>query len=103
MSFLVGSLAGAVATGGVYYGFSNLMQTRTAQHRHDLHHLATRLVDATATLPGPLPASKRIVEHPLKTMVQAQWNEHVASIYSTVGQWERDGSEWARKVLYGEA
>ncbi|KAF8558685.1 hypothetical protein OG21DRAFT_1404774 [Imleria badia] len=102
MSFLVGSLAGAVATGGVYYGFSNLIQTRTTQHRTDLHALSGRLVDApSTTLPGPPPASARIVARPFTTMVQAQWNAHVASVYATVGGWERRASAWAHKVLYG--
>ncbi|KAI9567769.1 hypothetical protein HD554DRAFT_2023428 [Boletus coccyginus] len=102
MSFLVGSLAGAVATGGVYYGFSNLIQTRTAQHRNDLHALSGRLVDASATTPGPLPASARIVERPFTTMLQSRWNEHVATVFSTVGRWERQASDGAKKVLYGE-
>ncbi|KAN0094607.1 hypothetical protein V8E55_002894 [Tylopilus felleus] len=103
MSFLVGSLAGAVATGGVYYGFSNLIQTRTAQHRTDLHRLSDTLVDASAGLPGPVPASKRIVERPFTTMLQARWNAHVAGAYATVGRWERRASEWTRRALYGQA
>ncbi|KAH9834751.1 uncharacterized protein C8Q71DRAFT_766217 [Rhodofomes roseus] len=36
MSFLVGPISGALAAGGVYYGFSTMIQTRTEQHRTDV-------------------------------------------------------------------
>ncbi|KAF8957528.1 hypothetical protein BDZ97DRAFT_104269 [Flammula alnicola] len=45
MSFLVGPVSGALVAGGVYYGFSNLIQTRTEQHIKDLHALSVRLVE----------------------------------------------------------
>jgi len=102
MSFLIGSLAGAVTTGGVYYGFSNLIQTRTAQHRDDLHTLSARLLGADTTIQGPAPASARIVERPFATMLQSRWNAHVANVFGTVGGWERKGSEWVHGMLYGE-
>ncbi|KAF9238047.1 hypothetical protein BU15DRAFT_88487 [Melanogaster broomeanus] len=102
MSFLAGSLAGALVTGGVYYGFSNLMQTRTAQHRSDLHVLSERLVSASTIIPSPAPASTRITYRPFTAMVQSQWNEQIASAFATVGTWERRASDWGRKLLYGE-
>ncbi|KAG8216090.1 hypothetical protein J3R82DRAFT_8091, partial [Butyriboletus roseoflavus] len=70
---------------------------------NSLHLLSERLVDASATIPGTLPASARIVERPFTTMLQSQWNEHVANVFSTVGKWERRASDWASKVLYGGA
>jgi altered-inheritance-of-mitochondria protein 5 len=33
MSFLLGTTAGALVAGGVYYGFSNLVHGRTVQHQ----------------------------------------------------------------------
>ncbi|KAF9224882.1 hypothetical protein BS17DRAFT_801679 [Gyrodon lividus] len=102
MSFLAGSLAGAVVTGGVYYGFSTLMQTRTAQHRSDLHVLSERLISASTIIPSPPPASTRIAHRPFTAMLKFQWNEQVANTFATVGGWERRASEWGRKLLYGE-
>ncbi|KIJ64681.1 hypothetical protein HYDPIDRAFT_89906 [Hydnomerulius pinastri MD-312] len=102
MSFVAGSLAGALVTGGVYYGFSNLMQTRTAQHRGDLHVLSERFINATTTIPSPPPASTRITERPFAAMLQSRWNEEVAGVFAAVGKWERQASDWGRKLLYGE-
>ncbi|KIJ16425.1 hypothetical protein PAXINDRAFT_113541 [Paxillus involutus ATCC 200175] len=102
MSFLAGSLAGALVTGGVYYGFSNLIQTRTAQHRSDLHVLSQRLIGASTIVPSPPPASTRITHRPFTSMLQSQWNEQVAGAFATVGRWERRASEWGRKLVYGE-
>ncbi|KAH7928879.1 hypothetical protein BV22DRAFT_1110251 [Leucogyrophana mollusca] len=103
MSFLVGSLAGALATGGVYYGFSNLIQTRTTQHRTDLHVLSERLVNASTIVPSPPPASMRISHRPFASLIQSRWNEEVAGLFASVGRWERRAEEWGRKVLYGDS
>ncbi|KAH0831223.1 hypothetical protein J3R83DRAFT_13802, partial [Lanmaoa asiatica] len=106
MSFLVGSLAGAVATGGVSRFLISFRAYFLPAARHDtysLHLLSEQLADASATIPGPLPASARIVERPFTTMLQSRWNEHVANVFSTVEGWERRASDWTRKVLYGEA
>lgn len=101
MSFLAGSVAGAVVSGGVYYGFSTLMQSRTAQLRTDLHFLSERLSTASTIVPPP-PASTRVVHRPFLTLVQSRWNQEVASIFATVAKWEQHASEWGRKLLYGE-
>ncbi|KAL4072138.1 hypothetical protein V8B97DRAFT_1503143 [Scleroderma yunnanense] len=102
MSFLAGSVAGALISGGVYYGFSSLMQTKTAQHRSDLHVLSERLVTASTIVPAPSPASTRIAHRPFITLIQSRWNEELASAFSAVARWERRASEWGRKALYGE-
>ncbi|KAI6026040.1 hypothetical protein EDC04DRAFT_228057 [Pisolithus marmoratus] len=101
MSFLAGSVAGALVSGGVYYGFSSLMQSKTAHLRADLHLLSERLVTASTIVPPP-PASTRIVHRPFLTLVQSRWNQEVASIFATLTRWEQHASEWGRKRLYGE-
>ncbi|KAH7910384.1 hypothetical protein BJ138DRAFT_1087763 [Hygrophoropsis aurantiaca] len=103
MSFLVGSLAGALTTGGIYYGFSNMIQTRTAQHRADLHTISDRLVNASSTIPSPPPASMRIAQRPLAELIESRWNDEVAGLFSYVGRWEQRAEEWGRKVLYGDS
>ncbi|KAG1740399.1 uncharacterized protein EDB91DRAFT_1053180 [Suillus paluster] len=101
MSFAAGSLAGALVMGGIYHGFSNLMQTRTAQHRADIHTLSERLVSASTTIPSPPPASTRITYHPLTSLIQSKWNNEVAGLFGTVCQWEQRAVELGKKVLYG--
>ncbi|KAI6002153.1 hypothetical protein EDD15DRAFT_2158442 [Pisolithus albus] len=105
MSFLAGSVAGAVVSGGVYYGFSTLMQSRyvvvTYFHASSLHSLSERLSSASTIVPPP-PASTRVVHRPFVTLVQSRWNQEVASIFATVAKWEQHASEWGRKLLYGE-
>ncbi|KIM60505.1 hypothetical protein SCLCIDRAFT_1216785 [Scleroderma citrinum Foug A] len=102
MSFVAGSVAGALISGGVYYGFSNLIQTRTTEHRSDLHNLSERLVTASSVVPSPSPASTRIAHRPFLALIQSRWNEELASAFSAVTRWERHASEWGRKMLYGE-
>ncbi|KAI6165307.1 hypothetical protein EDD17DRAFT_1472982 [Pisolithus thermaeus] len=99
MSFLAGSIAGAVVSGGVYYGFSSLMQSRCVVVI--LHLLSERLVTASTVL-SPPPASTRVVHRPFLTLVQSRWNQEVASVFATVAKWEQHASEWGRKLLYGE-
>ncbi|KAH7883022.1 hypothetical protein F5I97DRAFT_168563 [Phlebopus sp. FC_14] len=102
MSFVAGSLAGAIVTGGIYYGFSNLIQTRTTRLRSDLHILSERLINASTVVPSPPPASARIAQRPFVSLLQSKWNEELAGVFAAVGKWERTASDWGRKILYGE-
>ncbi|OBZ76294.1 ATP synthase subunit gamma, mitochondrial [Grifola frondosa] len=79
MSFLVGPVSGVLVAGGVYYGFSTMIQTKTEQHRSDLHKLSRRLVDASANIPAPKPASERIAHRPFLSMLQSRWNTQLES------------------------
>ncbi|KAG1859295.1 hypothetical protein F4604DRAFT_1793283 [Suillus subluteus] len=118
MSFVAGSLAGALVMGGVsivpqirirlivpllqiYHGFSNLVQTRTAQHRADIHILSERIANASTTIPSPPPASVRITHHPLTSLIQSKWNDEVAGLFGTAWRWEQRAVEFGKKVLYG--
>ncbi|EPT03244.1 hypothetical protein FOMPIDRAFT_1047233 [Fomitopsis schrenkii] len=101
MSFLIGPVSGALAAGGVYYGFSTMIQTRTEQHRVDLHALSRRLVEADTIIPAPLPASERIHQRPFDTMLKHQWNIQVEALFHAVGDWDRRVVDWGRRVLYG--
>ncbi|KAI0058482.1 hypothetical protein BV25DRAFT_1830147 [Artomyces pyxidatus] len=101
MSFLLGPLSGALVAGGVYYGFSNLIQTRTEQHREDLHTLSQRLITPPSTHPAPPPASARIVRAPFSTFVKQSWNEKISGLYEGVRREGSRASSWGRRVLYG--
>jgi len=101
MSFLVGTLAGAVMTGGVYYGFSNLIHSRTAQHRADMAILTERLNNASTYVPTPPPASTHVRERPFASLVESRWNDEVAKLFASAGRWEQRATEWSRKILYG--
>ncbi|KAJ8597693.1 hypothetical protein M405DRAFT_803455 [Rhizopogon salebrosus TDB-379] len=102
MSFAAGSLAGALAMGGIYYGFSNMIQTRTAQHRADIHLLSERIASTPTMVPSPPPASERITHRPLTSLIQSKWNEEVAGLFGTVWRWEQRATELGKKVLYGD-
>ncbi|TFK85848.1 hypothetical protein K466DRAFT_493937 [Polyporus arcularius HHB13444] len=101
MSFLVGTVSGALVAGGVYYGFSSTMATRTQRHRADMHHLSERLVNAAADIPAPIPASQRIPERPFMSMLQDSWNTQIAALFRRTGDLDRQVVEWGRKTLYG--
>ncbi|KII92392.1 hypothetical protein PLICRDRAFT_50779 [Plicaturopsis crispa FD-325 SS-3] len=101
MSFLVGPVSGALVAGGVYYGFSNLIATRTAQHQSDLHSLSVRLVDAPTYIPAPLPAAARITHHPFLSVFQDRWNAEIETLFRGFGSWDLRAQEWGKKLLYG--
>ena len=101
MSFLGGSLAGVVVAGGVYYGFSNLIHSRTAQHRGDMAILTDKLNNASTYVPSPPPASTYIRERPFGSLVESRWNEEVAKVFAGASRLEQRAAEWSRKLLYG--
>ncbi|KAJ7291933.1 hypothetical protein C8J57DRAFT_1274205 [Mycena rebaudengoi] len=101
MSFLLGPLSGALVAGGVYYGYSNMIQARTQQHIHDLHTLSVRLADAPALIIAPPSAAARVTPRPLRELVQARWNEEVAGLYKGVGRWEERVGAWGREIVQG--
>ncbi|KAI0267492.1 hypothetical protein BC834DRAFT_871540 [Gloeopeniophorella convolvens] len=101
MSFLIGPVSGALVAGGVYYGFSNLIESRTEQHRKDLHVLARRLITPPAEQDPPPSAADRITHSPFTSIVKQSWNDRLGELYGfTRREGERAGA-WGRKVLYG--
>ncbi|EIM87364.1 uncharacterized protein STEHIDRAFT_56384 [Stereum hirsutum FP-91666 SS1] len=102
MSFVLGPLSGALVAGGFYYGFSNLIQTRTEKHRRDMHTLSIQLITPPSAHPAPASAAARIVHEPFSSILKTQWNERLAGLYRTVGDSEGRLVQWGKKVLYGE-
>ncbi|KAG5720879.1 hypothetical protein E4T56_gene15244 [Termitomyces sp. T112] len=102
MSILIGPISGALVAGGVYYGFSNLISTRTEQHRRDLHALSIRLVETPSLVQAPPPAAARITHHPFASLLKAKWNQEVQSLFTGVANWDRRVQEWGKKLLYGQ-
>ncbi|KAF9531067.1 hypothetical protein CPB83DRAFT_761943 [Crepidotus variabilis] len=100
MSF-VGPLSGALVAGGVYYGFSNLIHTRTEQHRKDLHLLSVRLVETPNLVQAPPSAATRVQPHPLSTEVKAQWNREVENLFRGFQNLDKSVVDWGRSLLYG--
>ncbi|KAI0049484.1 hypothetical protein FA95DRAFT_1489051 [Auriscalpium vulgare] len=101
MSFIVGPLSGALFAGGIYYGFSNLIQTRTEQHRSDLHTLSQRLIAPPSIHPAPPTAAARIVRNPFGSLVKHSWNDRLTGLYSSVRRESSRAGAWGRSVLYG--
>ncbi|KAF8241093.1 hypothetical protein L208DRAFT_1427399, partial [Tricholoma matsutake] len=101
MSFLVGPVSGALVVGGVYYGFSNLIHTRTEQHRKDLHHLSVRLIETPALVQAPPSAASRIKPQSFTSYVQGRWNRELAYLFAGFQQWDKRAQDWGRRLLYG--
>ncbi|KDQ56683.1 hypothetical protein JAAARDRAFT_131933 [Jaapia argillacea MUCL 33604] len=101
MSFLTGTLSGALIAGGIYYGFSNLIQTRTKAHQADLHTLSQRLLDPPSSLPAPTPAVQRISHDNFGSYVKDRWNQEIEGMVRTSGGWISRAQEWSKKGLYG--
>ncbi|TFK31399.1 hypothetical protein BDQ12DRAFT_729590 [Crucibulum laeve] len=101
MSFLVGPVSGALVAGGVYYGFSNLIHTRTEQRQRDIHTLSVRLTETSSLIRAPPSAATRISDRTFSTYVQSRWNQELAYLFVGIGDWDRRAREWGRKVLYG--
>ncbi|KAF9030308.1 hypothetical protein BDZ89DRAFT_949842 [Hymenopellis radicata] len=102
MSVLVGPIAGGLVAGGVYYGFSNLIQSRTEQHRKDLHLLSVRLVDAPTVVPAPPCAASRIAHQPFASLMHEKWNEQVDAAYNWVRTSDRRLEDWGHRLLHGD-
>ncbi|TFY59540.1 hypothetical protein EVG20_g7755 [Dentipellis fragilis] len=101
MSFLVGPVSGALVAGGIYYGFSNLIQSRTEQHRQDLHHLAQHFSEPIPPHPAPASAAARVVHRPFTTLLKHQWNEKIAVFFDSTRASEERVADWGRRTLYG--
>ncbi|CAL1710211.1 unnamed protein product [Somion occarium] len=100
MSFLVGPLSGALVAGGVYYGFSTMIQSNTERHKADLYSLSRRLVDAS-TIPAPPSAAARIEESRFNTVLKSRWNTEVATLFQSIGELDQKAVAWGKRVLYG--
>ncbi|KAI3607343.1 hypothetical protein WG66_004846 [Moniliophthora roreri] len=94
MSFLVGPVSGALVAGGVYYGFSNLIQSR-------LHVQSVRLVETPTFVHAPPPAAARVAEKPFWALIQARWNQEVEGIFRWCRDADRRVVDWGRRVAYG--
>lgn len=101
MSFLIGPVSGALVAGGIYYGFSNLMESRTNQHRDNLHVLSQKLITPPSEHDPPPTAAARIVKKPLTTLIKQRWNEKVNELYGLTGRGGERASSWGREMLYG--
>ncbi|KAK0202542.1 hypothetical protein DFS33DRAFT_1341027 [Desarmillaria ectypa] len=102
MSFLLGPVSGALVAGGVYYGFSNLIQSRTEQHHKDLHQLSVRLVETPNVVIAPPSAASRIAHRPFASLIHETWNGEVDAVYHWVRTSDKRLQEWGRKLLYGD-
>ncbi|KAN0107731.1 hypothetical protein V8E52_009820 [Russula decolorans] len=101
MSFIIGPLSGALVAGGIYYGFSNLIESRTNRHREDLHTLSRRLITPPAEYDPPPPAAARIVMKPFAELIKQSWNDKVGGLYALTRKEGERASSWGRRVLYG--
>ncbi|KAF8065047.1 hypothetical protein FPV67DRAFT_167006 [Lyophyllum atratum] len=101
MSFLIGPASGALVAGGVYYGFSNLIHTRTEQHRRDLHTLSARLIEDPTFAQAAPSAATRITHRPFTSLMKAKWNQEIEYLFAGFASWDQRAQEWGRRVLYG--
>ncbi|KAJ7911839.1 hypothetical protein B0H13DRAFT_564034 [Mycena leptocephala] len=101
MSFLLGPVSGALVATGLYYGYSNMIQTRTQTHIRDLHTLSVRLVETPALIMAPPSAATRVTPRPFSTLVQSRWNQEVASLFAGLRDWDIRAQEWGKRLLYG--
>ncbi|KAJ2996431.1 hypothetical protein NUW54_g7243 [Trametes sanguinea] len=101
MSFLAGTASGALVAGGIYYGFSSMISSRTQQHSKDLHRLSERLVNSSSDIPAPVPAAARVQHHPFTSMLQSGWNNQIEALFRGTRDIDQQVVQWARKTLYG--
>ncbi|KAF8173717.1 hypothetical protein BJ912DRAFT_1147739 [Pholiota molesta] len=101
MSFLLGPVSGAVVAGGIYYGFSNLMQTRTEQHIKDLHALSVR----SSKHPPSASTPTRCSPHPTTPFLPRSSRNGTRNSRCLPRDPEprQSAVEWGRSLLYGPA
>lgn len=69
---------------------------------YSLSSLSYRLTAPPAsTVTAPPPASARIAQHPVSSLLKGRWNEQIEGLFRGAYGWERGLSEWGRKWLYG--
>ncbi|KAJ7064020.1 hypothetical protein C8F01DRAFT_1250282 [Mycena amicta] len=101
MSFLLGPVSGALVAGGLYYGYSTVLQNRTEQHRKDLHAISVRLVTSPALIAAPPPAASRIAPRPFSALLKERWNQEIGVLVAGMRGWEDRAADWARRTVYG--
>ncbi|KZT24088.1 hypothetical protein NEOLEDRAFT_1135626 [Neolentinus lepideus HHB14362 ss-1] len=101
MSFLSGTLSGALVAGGLYYGFSNLIQTRTKAHNADLHTLSQRLLNPLPASDVPPTAAERIHRDAFSAQLKDRWNQEIGGLFKTSREWAVKGADWGKRTLYG--
>ena len=79
---------------------ANHAWTQTSFH-FSLHELSRRLVDASVSTPGPLPAAQRIEHRPLLQMLKTEWNTQVETLFRSAGDLNRKAIDWSKRTLYG--
>jgi len=98
LSFLA---AGALVAGGLYYGYSNMIHTRTETHKRDLHTLSVRLVETPALIMAPPSAATRVTPRPFSALLESRWNQELAAVFAGLGQWETHAQDWGKRLLWG--
>ncbi|KAJ7048287.1 hypothetical protein C8F01DRAFT_1192566 [Mycena amicta] len=101
MSFLLGPVSGALVAGGLYYGYSTVMQARTEQHRRDLHAISVRLVTTPALIAAPPPAASRIAPDTFSAVLKERWNAEIGGLVSGMRGLEERAVRRASSMLDG--
>ncbi|KAH8829238.1 hypothetical protein DL96DRAFT_1597253 [Flagelloscypha sp. PMI_526] len=99
-------LSGALVAGGLYYGFSHLIESRTRQHRGDLGALSARFnsMDIVSTNPDstPVPAATRIPPTTFRSTLHERWNNTIFSLFNRTRDLDKDAGDFGRRLVYGE-
>ncbi|KAJ6514845.1 hypothetical protein C8R47DRAFT_961682 [Mycena vitilis] len=101
MSFLLGPVSGALVASGLYYGYSNMIQTRTKQTFNSLHILSVRLTETPALIMAPPSAAMRVTPRPFSSLLQSRWNQEVAALFAGMRDWDIRAQEWGKRLVYG--
>ncbi|KAJ7613658.1 hypothetical protein DFH06DRAFT_939902, partial [Mycena polygramma] len=101
MSFLLGPVFGALVASGLYYGYSNMIQTRANPTLDSLHTLSVRLTETPALIMAPPSAATRVTPRPFSSLVQSRWNQEVASLFAGMRDWDIRAQEWGKRLVYG--
>ncbi|KAF9497504.1 hypothetical protein BDN71DRAFT_1504781 [Pleurotus eryngii] len=100
MSALIGPISGALVAGGVYYGISNLIHTRTEQQRKELYTLSVRLTETPTFVNAPPSAASRIEHRPSASLIKGKWNDEIDNLVAGLRSLDERAISYGKKLLY---
>ena len=65
-----------------------------------MHELSYKLI-SPPSIPAPPPASSRVAQAPVRSLLEGRWNQVVENLFHSVKNLDKDVKEHGKKLLYG--
>jgi len=94
----VGVVSGAVVAGGLYYAFSNSIQSQTLKSRAQLQSLSQQLQSPLPPTPQTV-SNRQHVNQTFKGLLKQRWNEGLTTMFIRIHEWDRKVEDWGKSLI----